>query len=450
MEQIMYKTIEHTYKESCLIDEAELRAAKVRLAPEIERVKQAVARGGYASAYASANLPDDELLRAECIRIAQEKRALKPTILVVVGIGGSALGLAAVHQALYGTLYNEQQPTCKLYIADTVDSDYLNDILLLVEQELEGGNAVIITVISKSGQTTETVVNAQLFIDSVRKAFPETYRQYVVVITDEGSALWDYSVVHSMARLAIPALVGGRYSVLSAVGLFPLALLGIDIDALCSGAAAMRSMCIDSDIESNPAAMRALLLNAYYNKGVAIHDLFLFSVDLAAIGAWYRQLMGESLGKGCLEDGLFMRKGITPTVSMGTVDLHSVAQLYLGGPHVRFTTFVAVSKNNVELVVPNIGNHINGITELSAHVQGKKISSIMGIILQGVLVAYHKNKRPFVLLTIPEKNPYYIGMLLQLHMLEMMYAGFLLRINPFDQPDVELYKQETRKLLNVL
>lgn len=484
----------HTYEKTCLVSKEDIQAGWEKLAPEIGRVKQAVDRGGYGSVYASVNLPDDQIMREEVKKIAQSKKALKPAMVIVVGIGGSSLGLEAVHQALYGTLYNDQKPNITFYVADTIDTDYLQDIMLLAEQELEEGNTVIVTVISKSGSTTETVVNAHLFIHMLYKAYPDTYVDYVVIISDEGSALWNYAGEHHMSRLAIPKNVGGRYSVFSAVGLFPLALLGVDIDMLCRGARDMRDQCItgdeDSDkvnrergvgrvssdvdgnsvnvdkgesrpdarLNSNIAAVRAVLLAEQYRRGIAIHDMFLFSVDLAKVGAWYRQLMGESIGKVRLEGGKQVPVGIMPTVSMGTVDLHAVAQLYLGGPHVRFTTFVAVNKNNVGMVVPGLPEKDGARDEVtrdqdlcvSTNVQGKSVVAIMDAITQGVQKAYCADKRPFVVLTIPEKNAYYIGMLMQLHMLEMIYVGFLLGVDPFDQPHVELYKQETRRLLDAL
>lgn len=440
------KSIRCTYEKTCLIDNDRVRSSGMRLVPEIERVKQAIVQGGYESVYASVNTPSDTNAHALIKKVVQEKKALHPTVLVVVGIGGSSLGTIAVHQALYGAFYNQQQPDIKLYIADTVDTDYLQDIILLVEQELEAGNAVILNIISKSGSTTETLVNAQLFMHLIGKAYPETYQQYVVITTDEGSKLWDYAGAHQITRLSIPALVGGRYSVFSAVGLFPLALLGVDIDLLCEGARVMRDTCIVTDIVTNPAAVRAVLLAEHYRKGIAIHDMFIFSTDLAGVGQWYRQLMGESIGKERIVEGEKQYVGITPTVSMGTADLHSVGQLYLGGPYSRFTTFVAVEKNASRLIVPE-GNDFG---KLMPALPGTSVVAIMEAILQGVQLAYSANKRPFVGLTIPEKNSYYIGMLMQLHMLEMIYLGFLLEVNPFDQPHVELYKQETRTLLNDL
>jgi glucose-6-phosphate isomerase len=463
---------------SCLITDEQISAGLECLAPERARVRATVygeqASALYNSVYASLNLSRDSELRAHIKKIVQDKKALRPTILIVVGIGGSNLGTLAVHQALYGQFYNQQNPDIKLYFADGVDTDYTQDLVLLAQQELERGNPVLVAIISKSGSTTETVVNTELFLYLLRAAYPETYVNYVVIITDHGSALWDYAGEHHMARIAIPAQVGGRFSVLSAVGLFPLAMLGVDIDALHAGATqalvCQKETCESENRErcaknlcnkerekvgeslcceiENLAARRAVLLEQHYRVGRPIHDLFIFSADLAGLGLWYRQLMAESLGK----DGL----GITPTVSMGTVDLHSVVQLYLGGPDSRFTTFVAVEKNKSSLRIPNLESkqqnptidNASSLEQLASSLSSKAVSDINNAILQGVLAAYTKQNRPFVLLTIPEKNAYYIGMVMQLHMLEIIYTGFLLGINPFDQPQVELYKEETRKLLN--
>jgi len=429
-----------SYPNKGAVGEKTLREGLKQLLPEVERVRSSIQEGGYDSLYASVNLPDDELSRVETKRVVEEKKKYKPTMLVVVGIGGSSLGAAAVHQALFGTLYNDQQPDITFYVADTVDTDYINDIVLLVEQELEKGSVVIINIVSKSGTTIETVTNAELFTYLLRKAYPHVYRNYIVITTDEDSELWNYAQEQGITRLAIPKNVGGRYSVFSSVGLFPLALLGIDIDALCQGARDMRYRCalvsdgivekIEKVFENNPAIGRALLLFEYYKRGIAIHDLFVFSKDLSGVGAWYRQLVGESLGKEGYIEGEIMPVGILPTVSIGTVDLHSVAQLYLGGPPVRFTTFVDIAKNNTSLVV-----------------DGTSMITVMNSIMVAVQKAYYKHNLPFMTLTIPEKNAYHIGGLMQMHMLEIIYLGFLLGVDPFDQPHVELYKKEVRALL---
>ncbi len=430
---------------SSLIDTERILEAGQHLLPEIERIHKAWIAGGYESPYAALNLVSDKKMVAEIKKIAQEKKALNPTMLIVIGIGGSSLGLKAIHQALYGRFYNEQKPDITLSIADTIDTDYLEDISFLAEQQLEAGNTIILNIISKSGTTLETVINAQLFINLIKEAYPETYQNYIVITTDSGSPLWDFAESHSFTKLPIPHQVGGRYSIFSAAALFPLALLDINIDELIHGALAISQECLNNNILENPAATRALILAEQYKQKIHIHDMFIFSNDLVGIGAWYRQLMAESLGKTDLTDDK-KKIGITPTTSLGTTDLHSVAQLYLGGPYTRYTTFMSVEKNKNNFFILDKNAKELNLTPL----EKKTIHNIMNSILQGVKKAYILDKRPFTSITIPEKSEYYIGMLMQLHMFEIIYAGFLLKVNPFDQPNVELYKKEAYTIVNNL
>jgi glucose-6-phosphate isomerase len=435
------KNIEFSYAASCGVDAEQLKTIGGQLRPEIERIT-AAQKSGYDSVYASLNLAKDKKLREAVHDLAQEKKKLQPTALVVIGIGGSNLGTVAVLEAVFGRFYNEQQPDIKVYFADTVDTDHIYDIVLLVEQELEKGNNVIVAMMSKSGATMETVANAEVFIYLLKKSRPEDYHRYVVTITDEGSKLWDLAGVHKFDRLAIPMQVGGRYSVFSAVGLFPLAMIGVDINTLHAGAQSIIPACTNTDIFTNPAALSAAILFSNYKKGFFIHDTFLFSVDLESLGKWYRQLMGESIGKTRKTD--HEPVGMTPTVSIGSTDLHSVAQLYLGGPHDKFTTFVSIEKNKSDVRVP--AEPI--LQKLVASLGRMPLSSIMNAILKGVKLAYIKQELPFVEVVIAEKSVSHIAQFMQLKMLEMMYLGYLLEVNPFDQPHVELYKDETRKMLD--
>jgi glucose-6-phosphate isomerase len=153
--------------------------------------------------------------------------------------------------------------------------------------------------------------------------------------------------------------------------------------------------------------------------------------------------MAESIGKSHDKQGKLINNGITPTVSIGSTDLHSVAQLYLSGPRNTFTSFVSVEKNNTNLCLSD--NPL--LQTLAPTLQNRSLPTIMNAILQGTMAAYRTDKRPFIHLTLPEKNEYYLGQFMQIKMLEIMYLGFLMNINPFDQPSVELYKQETKKLL---
>ncbi len=417
-----------------------LKELQEKLQPEIARISAAWPQtegGTYKTDYASLSLPSDSSLHAEIMEVVKEKQALQPTSMVVVGIGGSNLGTMAIYQALGAN------SSMNVYFAGTVDADYISTIYRSVETELKSGKNILVVVISKSGTTTETIANAELFIELLQQYKQKEYHQYLVAITDQDSKLWDIAQKHSITSLAIPKLVGGRFSVFSVVGLFPLGMLGVDIKKLAAGAQSMRDACTNQALEKNPAALSAAFLLYHYKKGSNISDTFLFSVALRGVGAWYRQLMGESIGKEHDREGNKINVGITPTVSIGTVDLHSVAQLYLGGPYDKTTTFITVKKIAHTLTVPKESI----LSSLAPDIANKSFATIMDAIFLGVQTAYKKNKRPFVSIELPEISAYYIGQLLQLKMVEIMYLGYLFNINPFDQPNVELYKKETREIL---
>jgi len=333
-------------------------------------------------------------------------------------------------------------PSTKVLYADTVDSDYLSNILALVEPVLERESNVVLCIVSKSGTTTETVANAEVLIESLRK-HGKSHQKCVVVISDKDSKLWKIALREGFNVLETPERVGGRYSVLSPVGLFPLGLLGINMDKLLAGAKSMRDACVDANVERNPAAMSATVQYVHHEVGRDISDVFLFANDLESLGKWCRQLMAESLGKEFSKKGAIVNVGITPTVSIGSTDLHSMAQLYLGGPYDKFTTFVSVEHNNSRVNVPRL----LGYSRLVDGIQGKSLADIMHAILEGTKEAFGKGGRPFMEIGLPCKSEFFLGQFLQFKMMETMYLAYLLGVNPFDQPNVESYKEETRKIL---
>lgn len=427
------------YKETCAVDDAAIEKLGAKLQPEIKRVAAAWANG-YDSEYASLGLPHDHAMISRVEEAVAQKLALKPVALVVVGIGGSNLGARAVYEALNEVGDTSDMP---VYWADTVDSDYIARIYAHVETELKAGHSIILAIISKSGTTTESVANAELFLSLLATYKKNDVHRFVVVISDEGSALWKLAQSKEFTCLAIPQLVGGRYSVFSAAGLFPLAMLGVDIKALSQGANKARELCTSSDISINMAAIRASILCDQYRQGIRVHDLFVFGIELRATGNWYRQLMGESIGKVYDRTGKKVSVGFVPTVSVGSIDLHSVGQLYLSGPRITSTRFIAAKKCHKKVVVPAMVE----FDSLVPHLQGKSFAAIMNAIIEGTQRAYKKDGRPFVTLEVPELSAYYCGQMMQVAMVEMMYLGFLFNINPFDQPQVELYKKETREIL---
>jgi glucose-6-phosphate isomerase len=406
-----------------------------KLEKEISNLKKA-SKLKYDTDYASINLPFDDVSNVK--KIVREKIRLKPEYIVLIGIGGSNLGAIAVFEAVLGKLYNQMSAKTKFLFLDTVDSDSVENIQRVVEPVLRDGKNILVNVVTKSGGTTETISNYLVMLKLLRK-YKKDYKKYIVVTTGKDSNLWKIANDEGFSLLEIPEKVGGRYSVFSSVGLFPLALLGIDIDNLLKGAAIMQQRCL-MQFNNNPAATSAAI---HYILNLPMSNLFLFSNDLESVGKWYKQLMGESIGKEFTKKGKKVNNGITPTVSIGSTDLHSMAQLYLGGPYNRLMTFVRMHHNFSLVKVPVYDKY----SKLVENIQGKRLKDIMNAILYGTEEAFKKGKRPFIEIIMPDKSEYSIGQFLQMKMMEIMYLAYLMDVNPFDQPNVEHYKKETKKIL---
>lgn len=430
----------HVSFDACGVSFDKLNQVAYRCTPAIERV-QAALHEGYDSPYSAAYLPFDSNLIDQICQLKRTVDVLKPRMLIVIGIGGSNLGTIAIQQAIFGSY--QMDLALPVYYVDTVDPDAVMATKNCAERELLQGHAILINIITKSGRTTETIANGCIFIDLVKKYAPDNYQDYIVFTTDQGSPLWTMALKEGWKKISIPKMICGRYSVLSAVGLFPLAIMGVDIKALAGGAANMVKLCTDHEVTKNIAALSAAFHYCMYQRGVLIHNFFPFSVDLRMLGYWYRQLVAESIGKEYDNHGNRINVGITPLVSIGSIDLHSLVELHLSGPSNTSTLFLKIEEYKESLEVP----HCQNFDQLVAHIQGKSLSSIMHAMLIGTQRAYQMKKRPFIAVTLPEKTAEYIGQLMQWKMLEIMYLGHLFEINPFEQPQVELYKKETRALL---
>ncbi len=392
--------------------EKTIRETAGRLGKRIAELKAVVGDRDYSSPAASLILPYERKFASESRKLAAKYR--NASAIIVVGIGGSNLGTMAVQEAVLGKYHNllaDGKTKKRIFYADTADADSFGAITELAKKS-EGN--VLINAVSKSGTTAETNANFNALICALGE------KASVVVTGDAGSKALAEAEKKGYDTLTIPPVVGGRYSVFSNVGLFPLAAMRVDIGNLLEGATDAVDGCLNEGIES-PAAAIAALVHMHWKNGIRIHNQFLFSNDLESTGKWYRQLMGESVGK--------KGNGITPTVSIGTTDLHSMAQLY-------FNT------NDTFHRMVRVKEWKNGNTS-----EGRKLKIIMGILADSVEEAFAKNKKPFIKLVLRDKSAYSIGQLLQLEMVEMMLLAKLMGVNPFDQPDVELYKKIARKKL---
>ena len=421
------------------LTQKQLHSYEPKLKTIIENI-QSSKSSGYQTPYASINLLHDENYFEQILDLINHKKALNPHAIVLVGIGGSSLGARAIWQACQPYI-DFQTP---LFIcAETTDPDLTAQQLALVDGLLNQKKHVLIIVASKSGTTTETIAQFLLFEQILIRHHPSSYHKYIVAITDKNSALWNYAVKEHYCLLEVPALVGGRFSVMSAIGLFPLGILGIDIATLRNSARNMLDSCLDAKLENNPAAITAAFLHLHYQQGIAISDLFIFSTYLIDLGNWYRQLIAESLGKQKNGSGAPIRVGITPTVSLGSTDLHSMAQLYLAGPIARTTLFVTLDNYRYTVTVPKSIR----TESLDTQVQGKSLNQIMQAIAQGTQQAYKEQQLPFLDIHLATTDGAAVGQYMQYAMITVIYLAHLLEINPFDQPQVELYKQQTRKIL---
>ncbi len=428
------------FKDSMVLD-LDLMAVAKKLTEKIEKLTD-IEEKHYEVHESVINLPYDLEYVENIKKLINEKKKLNPSYIVVIGIGGSNLGTIAVQEAIYGRLYNELNPNTKILYADTVDSDLINNIIEIIEPVLKNGGNIILNGISKSGSTTETIANFEILVELLKK-YKKDYREYIIVTSDEGSKFWNLAQKERFDTLPIPKKVVGRYSILSAVGLFPLGLIEIDITELLKGAKEIIKKCLNTEVKDNPAVISASLKYIHYKRGKNIHNLFIFSPDLESLGKWYKQLIGESIGKEYNLKKERVNVGITPTISIGSTDLHSMAQLYLGGPADKFTTFVKIKKNKNIVKVSENGEY----SELVKEISGKRLQTIMRAIYKGVIKAYRARKRPFTEIHMLDKSEYSIGQFLQFMMIETMLLGYLLGINPFNQPNVEEYKIETRRIL---
>lgn len=418
---------------------AALAASAKKLQPYISELGQVVEGRNWEHPAASILLADETHYLAQSMALAH--RIGKPNLLIVVGIGGSNLGALAVSQAVLGPYHNLLHPDNQLVFADTVDAPSVSAVLSLAHACRERGGSVVINVISKSGATLET----QALFTLLRYSLGGLKPSHIIVTSDEGSAFERQAEKAGWSFLPIPKAVGGRYSVFSSVGIFPLLLMGIDAQELLAGALAMREKCLSPHVQQNPAMQMAAGLHYHRAAGRTIHDHFVFSNSLDSAGKWYRQLMAESLGKEHDAGGKRrVHAGITPTSSTGSTDLHSMVQLYLAGPADKTFRFVHVSSFPSDPRTPKDER----LEALVPHAGGRSMGELMGAILSGTQTAFRSRHIPFADVSLPSLSPHCMGQLMQMEMIETMLLAKLANVNAFDQPAVEEYKKETRKRLS--
>ena len=357
--------------------------------------------------------------------------------IVVAGIGGSYLGARAIIEALgnsFDWLLTERKNPVILYAGNNIGEDYLSELSTLLKGKRFG-----VINISKSGTTTETALAFRLLKKQCEEQRgKEMARKVIVAITDakKGAALTT-AVKEGYKTFVIPDNVGGRFSVLTPVGLLPIACAGFDIEAFVKGAADMEAMSgPDAAMEENPVAMYAAVRNALYGMGKKIEILANYQPKLHYINEWWKQLYGESEGK----DG----KGIFPAAIDLTTDLHSMGQWIQDGERTIFETVISVEEPQHELYFPNDDENLDGLNFLV----GKRVDEVNKMAELGTKLAHVDGGVPNLRIVMPALNEYYIGQLIYFFERACGVSGLMLGVNPFNQPGVEDYKRNMFALLN--
>jgi glucose-6-phosphate isomerase len=360
---------------------------------------------------------------------------------VVLGIGGSALGTIALRTALLNPYWNElsdegREFFPRLYVIDNPDPVTFSAFLERIDLR-----KTLFNVISKSGGTAETMSQMLIVRQKLEEELADGYRGHLLFTTDpEKGVLRKLAQAEQIATLPVPANVGGRFSVLSAVGLLPAALVGIDIRELLAGATEMSDRCRTPELERNPAGMFACLQYlADTSVGAPIHVMMPYSDALRDVADWFRQLWAESLGKQRDRQGDDVFAGPTPVKSLGATDQHSQVQLYMEGPFDKTITFLVERNRRADLAIPEVYPDIEELGYLGGHTLGE----LLRVEQEATEAALALRGRMSMTIELDEVNARSLGELIMLLQIATVYAGALYGVDPLDQPGVELGKQLT-------
>jgi glucose-6-phosphate isomerase len=365
---------------------------------------------------------------------------------VVLGIGGSALGTIALQNALLRPHWNELDDEQRdyfprLYILDNIDPSTIGPLLDRLDPR-----RTLYNVISKSGTTAETMAQFMIVRERLRQNLDDDgYRGHLIFTTDpEQGVLRRIAEAEGIATLPVPTAVGGRFSVLSAVGLLPAALAGIDIEALLAGAAAMDERCRTPDLMQNPAALfAALQYMANEQQGAAVHVVMAYSDRLYSVADWFRQLWAESLGKRFDVHGAEVFRGPTPVKALGATDQHSQVQLYVEGPFDKTVTFLATREPTADLAIPPSYAQLEEL----AYLGGRTLGELLDAERVATAAALTDSGRMNMTIELPRIDAHSVGQLLMMLQLATVYAGAFYEVDPLDQPGVELGKRLTYGLM---
>jgi len=366
--------------------------------------------------------------------------------LVVVGIGGSSLGAKAIADALLGPFWNEhsnaeREHFPRLYFLENVDPDTVKALLRRIDPR-----RTLFNVVSKSGSTAETMAQYLVLEGVLRQVLdPDRVSGHLLFTTDpERGALRSLARDRGIPTLDVPPNVGGRFSVLSPVGLLPAAVVGVDIAALLDGAGEMQERCRTPDLAENPAGLFATLLHAAHGEeGRSIHVFMPYADRLRTLGLWFQQLWAESLGKARDRDGNEVHTGPTPIAALGAVDQHSLLQLLMEGPDDKVVCFLRVVGREDPVEIP--ASH-SGIPEL-AYLGGHTLEVLLETERRATADALFRAGRPSMTLSVERLDARTMGELFMFFQIATVLAGALYGVDPLDQPGVELGKVLTYGML---
>ena len=369
------------------------------------------------------------------IKAAAAKIQKKCDVFVVIGIGGSYLGARAVIEYVKSPLYNnlKHEGTPDIYFSGcNISAQSLNELLAICE-----GKDICINVISKSGTTTEPAVAFRVFRTLLEEKYgKEGARERIFVTTDRArGTLKQFSTDAGYETFVVPDDVGGRFSVLTAVGLLPIAVAGIDIDELMQGAASASHTYLDADIAKNDCYRYAAIRNILYRSGKTVEVMASYEPFSAMFSEWWKQLFGESEGKD--------QKGIFPASVVFSTDLHSLGQFIQDGTRSMFETVIDIADTGDAFAIPNDPANIDGLNFLS----GMDLNDVKRKAMQGTILAHVDGGVPNLVIELDKRNAFTLGELIYFFELACAVSGYMLGVNPFDQPGVESYKKNMFALL---
>jgi len=388
-------------------------------------------------------LPEDGKTKSACQEMAGKFAGYENFLLA--GIGGSSLGPLAMFMALSHPLHNllsgaKRKGAPRFFALDNIDPVQAEALFSFCKPD-----KTVYNIISKSGSTAETAAATLLIFEQLQSKLGNDWKKNVVCTTDPATGdLRKLCNEEKLQTLPLHSGVGGRFSVLTPVGLFPAYCLGYDVDALLAGAAEMRERCFDTDPHKNPAAQMAALLYLFDStQHKKMHVMMAYANGLYGMADWFRQLWAESLGKELDNEGRVVNVGPTPLKALGATDQHSQVQLYIEGPHDKVFLFLESKKFAKRVKLPEMYPHVSSLNYLG----GQTMNKLMAAEFTATREALAQRGRPSITMTFPEVDAHAVGEFFMLWEMTTSLAGALYRINPYDQPGVELGKVLTYGLM---